>query len=146
MILRSTTESIARKLNALVAPIIPFVPEGDIKLPSLQRKYSGTISVTAETFERLLTDIDASLATHGFKNILLIGDSGGNQSGMNAVAVRMNAQWTGRKTNFFFPEYYNRNSVDTWLDEQESTKPPKDSMTILRSPRRCCSLILTVCV
>jgi creatinine amidohydrolase/Fe(II)-dependent formamide hydrolase-like protein len=102
VILRSTTESIARKLNALVAPIIPFVPEGDIKLPSLQRKYSGTISVTAETFERLLTDIDASLATHGFKNILLIGDSGGNQSGMNAVAVRMNAQWTGRKT-FFFP-------------------------------------------
>ncbi len=119
VILRATTESIARKLNALVAPIVPFVPEGDINPPSLHMKYPGTISVTTETFESLLTDICSSLATHGFKKILLIGDSGGNQSGMNVVADRLNAQWTGRKTKvFFIPEYYNHDSVDTWLEEQ----------------------------
>src|SRR5437764_2990931 len=46
VILRATTEVIARKLNALVAPIVPFVPEGDIDPPSLHMKYPGTISVT----------------------------------------------------------------------------------------------------
>src|SRR5437879_5905437 len=38
-ILRATTEAIARKLgNALVAPIVPFVPEGDIEPASLHMK------------------------------------------------------------------------------------------------------------
>src|SRR5581483_747644 len=80
VILRATTEAIARKLgDALVAPIVPFVPEGDIDPPSLHMKYPGSISVTEATFESLLTEICASLRVHGFRRILLIGDSGGNQ-------------------------------------------------------------------
>ena len=60
-ILRATTESIARKLgNALVAPIVPFVPEGTIEPASLHMKYPGTISLTEETYRRLLVDICAS--------------------------------------------------------------------------------------
>ena len=48
-ILRATTEAIARKLgNALVAPIVVFVPEGDIDPPSLHMKYPGTISLTGK--------------------------------------------------------------------------------------------------
>src|SRR5437660_9215486 len=55
-ILRATTEAIARKLgNALVAPIVPFVPEGRIDPPSGHMKYPGTISLTEDTFQRLLT-------------------------------------------------------------------------------------------
>src|SRR6516165_10803354 len=74
-ILRATTEAIARKLgNALVAPIVGFVPEGDIDPPSEHMLYPSTIGVTEETFRRLLTDICASLRTHGFKHIVLIGD------------------------------------------------------------------------
>jgi creatinine amidohydrolase/Fe(II)-dependent formamide hydrolase-like protein len=67
VILRATTEAIARKLgNALVAPIVPFVPEGDIDPPSSHMLYPSTISVTEETFDRLLTDICGSLKSHGF--------------------------------------------------------------------------------
>ena len=45
-VLRATTEAIARKLgNALVAPIVPFVPEGDISPPTSHMKYHATISV-----------------------------------------------------------------------------------------------------
>src|SRR5581483_8026095 len=76
-ILRATTEAIARKLgNALVAPIVAFVPEGQITPPTEHMKYPGSISLTEETYERLLTDICASFRTHGFAQIILIGDSG----------------------------------------------------------------------
>ena len=89
-VLQGTTEAIARKLGkTLVAPIVPFVPEGDIDPPTVHMKYPSTISVTEETYRRLLTDICASLKTHGFKHIILIGDSGGNQDGLKAVAEKL---------------------------------------------------------
>ncbi len=118
-ILRATTEAIARKLgNALVAPIVAFVPEGDIDPPSGHMKYPGTISLTEDTYERLLTDICACFRTHGFRHIVLIGDSGGNQKGMRAVADRLNARWKGGKTRVhFIPEYYDYPGVTRWLEE-----------------------------
>ena len=119
IVLHATTEAIARKLNALVAPIIPFVPEGKIDPPSSHMKYPGTISVTEETFERLLIDICSSLKVHGFKNIVLIGDSGGNQTGMKEVAEQLNQKWTDQKSKaYFIPEYYDHESVSKWLEEQ----------------------------
>ena len=118
IILRATTEAIARKLgNALVAPIVPFVPEGDIDPPTGHMKYPGTISVTEETFERLLTDICGSVRQHGFRHIVLIGDSGGNQQGMKAVAARLDGKWTTRV--HYIPEYYDSyEAVDEWLERQ----------------------------
>jgi creatinine amidohydrolase len=120
VILRATTEAIARKLgNALVAPIVAFVPEGDIDPPTDHMKYPGAISLTEETFERLLTDICASFRTHGFTHVVLIGDSGGNQQGMKAVAERLNAQWSAGKTKVhFIPEYYDYGGVKKWLEQQ----------------------------
>src|SRR3954470_509722 len=107
-VLRATTEAIARKLgNALVAPTVAFVPEGDIDPPTEHMRYPTTISLTEETFEQLLTEICASFRTHGFAHIVLIGDSGGNQRGMKAVAAALNARWTDGKTRVHFvPEYY----------------------------------------
>jgi creatinine amidohydrolase/Fe(II)-dependent formamide hydrolase-like protein len=120
LILRATTEAIARKLgNALVAPIVPFVPEGTIDPPSGHMRYPGTISLTAPAFKALLTDICASLRAHGFANIVLIGDSGGNQDGMKEVASTLNAAWIGGKTRVhFIPEYYDYPGVATWLESQ----------------------------
>jgi creatinine amidohydrolase/Fe(II)-dependent formamide hydrolase-like protein len=121
-ILRATTDAIARKLgNALVAPIVGFVPEGDIDPPSEHMLYPSTISVTEETFRSLLTDICASLRAHGFKHIVLIGDSGGNQAGMKAVADAVNARWAGGKNTcrvHFIPEYYDYPGVTRWLEQQ----------------------------
>jgi creatinine amidohydrolase len=119
-ILRATTESIARKLgNALVAPIVPFVPEGDIDPPTSHMKYPGTISLTEETYQLLLTDICASFKTHGFEHIVMIGDSGGNQDGMKAVAGKLNKKWDGGKTRVhFIPEYYDYPGVTKWLKSQ----------------------------
>lgn len=120
IILRATTDAIARKLgDALVAPIVAFVPEGNIDPPSGHMRYPGTITLTAETYKRLLTDICASLRAHGFANIVLIGDSGGNQDGMNEVASALTAAWTGGKTRVhFIPEYYDYPGVAKWLESQ----------------------------
>jgi creatinine amidohydrolase/Fe(II)-dependent formamide hydrolase-like protein len=118
-ILRATTEAIARKLgNTLVAPIVAFVPEGDIDPPSGHMRYPGTISVSSDTFQRLLNDICASLRTHGCRCIILIGDSEGNQRDMQAVAARLDARWAGKTRVFFIPEYYNYPGLDRWLEQQ----------------------------
>lgn len=120
VVLRATTDAIARKLgNALVAPIIGFVPEGDIDPPTEHMKYPTAVSLTEETYERLLTDICACYRTHGFKHIVLIGDSGGNQTGMKVVAEQLNAKWNGGKSRvYFLAEYYNYKEVKEWLESQ----------------------------
>src|SRR5262245_5724329 len=120
VVLRGTTAAIAHKLgNALVAPIVPFVPEGDIEPPTSHMLYRGTISVSEQTFQVLLTDICASLRTHGCRRIILIGDSGGNQDGMKAVAAALSAKWTSSSCRIaFIPEYYDTAAVTKWLETQ----------------------------
>lgn len=127
LVLRATTEAIARKLgNALVAPIVAFVPEGDIDPPTAHMKYPGTISLTEETYRRLLTDICASLRTHGFTTIVLIGDSGGNQAGMKQVAGELNARWSKDKTRIhFIREYYDYDGVTAWLEKEGIKQVPE---------------------
>jgi creatinine amidohydrolase/Fe(II)-dependent formamide hydrolase-like protein len=119
VVLQAMTESIARKLgNALVAPIIAFVPEGDFDPPTGHMKYPGTISLSKATYKALLTDIASSLKAHGFENILFIGDSGGNQEGMKEVASELTTRWAGRPGVHFIPEFYDYEGLMTWLDQQ----------------------------
>jgi creatinine amidohydrolase/Fe(II)-dependent formamide hydrolase-like protein len=120
VVLRATTDAIARKLgNALVAPIIGFVPEGDIDPPTSHMKYPSTVSLSEETYRRLLTDVLTCYRSHGFKQIVLLGDSGGNVDGMKDVAAELNAKWKGGQTRIhFIPEYYNYGNVKQWLEEQ----------------------------
>ena len=120
VVLRGTTEAIARKLgNMLVAPIIGFVPEGDIDPPTVHMRYPSTVSLTEETYRRLLVDVCSCYRTHGFKHVVMIGDSGGNQDGMKGVAAELNAKWPDGKTKFhFIPEYYNYGDLKGWLEER----------------------------
>ena len=120
VILRATAEAIAKKLgNALLAPIVAFVPEGGIDPPGGAMRFSGTISVSDETFRRLLTDIGASLHAHGFTDIVYIGDSGGNQSGMRQVAEELTGRWAGSGARaHFIPEYYDWEGRQKWLQER----------------------------
>jgi creatinine amidohydrolase len=125
-VLRATTQAIARKLgNALVAPIVPFVPEGDIDPPSGHMRYPGTISLREATYEALLTDICASLRTHGFTEIVLIGDSGGNQEGMKRTASELNARWSGRARVHYIAAYYDYAEVTKWLESEGIKQTPE---------------------
>lgn len=108
LILEGTCPRIAAALgDALCAPIVKFVPEGSIEPPSGPMRYPGSISLEAATFEALLTDIARSLRQSGFRDIVLIGDSGGNQRGMARVAATLGAAWAGSGSAVHFVrEYY----------------------------------------
>jgi len=130
-VLRANCDAIARKLgNALCAPIVPFVPEGSIEPKSSHMLTVGTISLNEATFEALLSDIAHSYKMHGFENIVFIGDSGGNQDGMKAVADKLNAQWNARPAVVHIPEYYAYNTVAKLLTDLGVTKGdgPRDSL------------------
>lgn len=118
-VLQGACERIARKLgNALCAPIIKLVPEGNIDEPSGHMRYPGTISLREETFRSVLTDVASSLKAHGFVNIIFIGDSGGNQRGMAAVANALNEKW-GQATAHHILEFYRlKQDSPGWMEEQ----------------------------
>ena len=112
-VLRVTADAIARRHGQmLVSSIVQFVPEGNINPPTGHMNFPGTISLRQDTFEALLTDICNSLRQHKFQNIFLIGDSGGNQDGMQNVATALNSEWQGTSIRaYYISEYY---SEDIW--------------------------------
>ena len=108
VILQSLCPAVARELgNALCAPIVQFVPEGAFDPPSGAMLFPGSFTVRDDTYIALLEDIGNSLRVQGFKNIILVGDSGGNQRGMAAAADSLNDQWKGTGTSaHFVVEFY----------------------------------------
>lgn len=128
-VLHANCEAIARKLgNALCAPTVKFVPEGRIDPPSGHMTSPGTISAREETFRMLLTDIVASLKVHGFKNIILIGDSGGNQAGQRAVADSLTAIWKGSPVVAHVQEYYDYAKVMAHMGGEGITEGASDNL------------------
>jgi creatinine amidohydrolase/Fe(II)-dependent formamide hydrolase-like protein len=117
-VLEGACEGIARRLgDALCAPIIKLVPEGNVDPPSGHMQYTGTISVRQETFEAMLEDVGRSLKQHGFEHIVYIGDSGGNQTGMENVARKLNAEWRGATEAHFIGEFYDNAGVQAHMEE-----------------------------
>src|SRR5688572_3235117 len=108
-VLKVMGESIARKLgNALVAPILTLEPGR----PDGPRVAPGSVVLSAETYRAVLTDMANSLKGMGFTNVILMGDSGGNQSAMKEVVATLNARYNGAPARFYFiPEYYDYSSV-----------------------------------
>ena len=126
VLLRGVTEAIARDLgNALVAPILKLVPEGDFDPPTGHMRYPGTIGLSEETFRAVVRDVARSLKASGFEHIILIGDSGGNQAGMMAVAEELTAEWNNSPGVHFIPEYYDYQGLQTWLSDHGVEQTPE---------------------
>jgi creatinine amidohydrolase/Fe(II)-dependent formamide hydrolase-like protein len=115
-VLQSNCEAIARKLgNALCAPIVKFVPEGEIETRTIHMASPGTISMREDTFRAILRDTAESLQAHGFKNIIFIGDSGGNQAGQKAIAEELTKKWAGNALAIHVAEYYDYAGVAKYM-------------------------------
>ncbi len=126
VLLRGTTEAIARDLgDALVAPILKLVPEGDFDPPTGHMRYPGTVGLSEETFRAVLRDVARSLRASGFSHIVFLGDSGGNQAGMEAVAKEMHAAFGGAPGVHFIPEFYDVMGLRTWLRENGIQEEPE---------------------
>lgn len=120
VIVRHTAEQIARRLgNALVAPVLAYVPEGNIDPPSDHMRYPGTISLPDDVFGKVAEYAARSFKASGFKDILLIGDSGGNQKALQSVASSLNKEWAKTDTRVHFvSEYYKESPFREWLQGQ----------------------------
>lgn len=85
---------IAQRLgNALVAPVIAYVPEGGIHPPAAHMRFTGTISISESTFEALLESTARSFKQHGFRDVVFLGDHGSYQKNEKNVADRLNREW-----------------------------------------------------
>ncbi|MEO8858419.1 MAG: creatininase family protein [Burkholderiaceae bacterium] len=99
---------IAQQLgNAVVAPVVAYVPEGAITPPTEHMRFAGTISIPEATFKALLEAAARSLRQHGFKDVVLLGDHGGYQNALRSVAIALNREWASSKSRaHFVGEYY----------------------------------------
>lgn len=98
--------------DALVAPVIAYVPEGAVNPPQGHMRHPGTISVPEAAFEQVLEGAARSFRAHGFRDIVFLGDHGDYQRGEQAVAARLDREWRAAGVRVHaLPEYY-RASTD----------------------------------
>ncbi len=119
-IVKHAAEQIARRLgNALVAPVLAYAPEGGIDPPSGHMRYPGTITLPDEVFMKVTEAAARSFKVNGFKDIVLIGDSGPNQKPLQSVARALNRQWAKTDVRVHFvPDYYSESAFRAWLQSQ----------------------------
>jgi creatinine amidohydrolase len=106
---KALSEKIARALgNALVAPVIAYVPEGQVDPPTQHMRFPGTITVPDATFEKTLEYAARSFKRAGFRDVVFLGDHGGYQKNELAAAVRLNREWQAQDTRVHAIEAYYR--------------------------------------
>ncbi len=91
---RALSGRIAQTLgHTLVAPVLAYVPEGNITPPTEHMRFAGTISVPEAAFKSILDAAARGFRQHGFRDIVILGDSGNYQPALKAVAARLNHDW-----------------------------------------------------
>ena len=104
---------IAERLgDALVAPVVAYVPEGAISPPQGHMKFPGTITVPDAAFEASLVSAAQSFAAHGFRNVVFLGDHGGYQNDLKRVVAQLDKAWAGKPVHAFVPAAYYQASSD----------------------------------
>ncbi len=104
---KALSQRIARELgNALVAPVVAYVPEGGVAPPTAHMRFPGTITVPEATFEKMLESAARSFRLHGFRDVVLLGDHGGYQKTLRVVADRLDREWAGAPVRAHAVEAY----------------------------------------
>ncbi len=120
-IIHYTSERIARELGtALVAPVIDYVPEGEISPRTGHMLFPGTISLPEKVFEETLEYAARSLIANGFEDIFFIGEHGANQAGQAQVALKLSQEFSSKGIHVWHvSNYYSeRNGQVQWLKDQ----------------------------
>lgn len=102
---------IAERLgNAIVAPVIAYVPEGGYAPPTAHMKFPGTLTIPDEVFEKTLVSVGQSLKLHGFLNIVFLGDHGGYQKNVQRAVGQLNKAWLSSGVHALVPDAYYQTS------------------------------------
>lgn len=112
---RALAERIAKTLgNAVVAPVIAYAPEGGVNPPTAHMRLPGTITVPNDAFKKTLEYAARSFKLHGFRDVVLLGDHGGYQKDLKAVAKRLNREWQNSPVRIHAVEEYYRAAADSF--------------------------------
>jgi creatinine amidohydrolase len=111
---RHLAERIAAALgNALVAPVVAYVPEGTSSPPTGHMRFPGTITVPERAFEEILESAARGFQLHGFKDIVFLSDHGGYQKTVKKAAASLNREWAKRPARaHVIDEYYRAADVE----------------------------------
>jgi creatinine amidohydrolase len=110
---RALSERIARALgNALVGPVIAYVPEGNLSPPTGHMRFPGTITIPDNVFRRSLESAARSVRLAGFRHVVFLGDHSSTQAGAKAVAAKLNREWAATLARAHaIEEYYQAATV-----------------------------------
>jgi creatinine amidohydrolase/Fe(II)-dependent formamide hydrolase-like protein len=123
VLVRHKAGEIATQLgNALVAPVVAYVPEGDVSPPTGHMRFAGTITTPQDVFMKVLEYAARSFRQHGFTDIALVGDSGGNQEGQRLVAEALNKEWAATSARVHHVTAYYPGRGDDWVVSQGVSK------------------------
>jgi creatinine amidohydrolase len=75
--------TIAPRVNALVAPVLPYGITGRLDA------FAGSFTISEAAFKPFVAEIIKGLAKNGFQNIILVNGHGGNTDALNEVSERM---------------------------------------------------------
>lgn len=97
VIARYVAGQVAERLgNALVFPVLPFSPAGDIATRSGHMRLPGTVSLSSEVYVGVLRNIAQSAAAAGFTQVFLVADHGQGLAEVELAAQSVNAEWSAR--------------------------------------------------
>jgi len=102
--------------DTLVAPVLAYVPEGRVDPPTEHMRFAGTISISESAFAAVLEGATRSFWQHGFRNVVLVGDHGGYQDALQALASRLTASGAKSGNRVFFIGAYYRATQTTYVD------------------------------
>ncbi len=110
---KALADKVARALgNALVAPVIAYVPEGNVNPPTGHMRYPGTLTVPADAYRKVLASAARSLRQAGFRDIVFLGDHGDYRKDNDAVARDLDREWAGTPARAFAIDEYYRASTE----------------------------------
>ncbi|WP_367849359.1 creatininase family protein [Rhodoferax sp. WC2427] len=104
---KALSQRIAEGLgNALVAPVMAYVPEGGTAPTTSHMRFPGTITVPDEVFKKTLESAANSFRVHGFQNVVFLGDHGGYLKDVQQVVAQLNKSWASTGARAILPEVY----------------------------------------
>jgi creatinine amidohydrolase/Fe(II)-dependent formamide hydrolase-like protein len=122
-IVRWAARRIAAELgNALVAPVVSYVPQGDYDPPTGNMQWPGTIGVPPAVFAGVLEGIARSLKSAGFRTICFIADHGQSIAPQADVAAKLAKEWgTAGPKVLAIDSYYADAAETAYLRSQGET-------------------------
>jgi creatinine amidohydrolase/Fe(II)-dependent formamide hydrolase-like protein len=122
-IVQWAAKKIAAELSrTLVAPVVPFVPEGGYDPPEGHLRFPGTIGVSEQAYTQVLEGVARSLKAGGFTTICFIADHGGSLKPQAEVAARLAKEWAQQGVRVIdVSDYYADEAQTKLLEAQGET-------------------------